>query len=94
MFEELFKIMSALSGIKPPSTKLKFSTALISAIALNMKAFITRKDPGITISGIKTIRHPWFFDSSKAKKEFGLTVKPLKDTLKEAMDWHKTRINS
>ncbi|MBT3182466.1 MAG: NAD-dependent epimerase/dehydratase family protein [Deltaproteobacteria bacterium] len=94
MFEDLFKIMSSLSGIKSPHTKLKFSTALISVGLLGIRAFITRKDPGVTISGIKTIRHPWFFDSSKAQRELGLTPKPLKDILKCAIDWHKTRINS
>ncbi len=94
MFEDFFQVMSELSGIKQPNTKLKYSTALISTIALNLRALITRRDPGVTVSGIRTIRHPWFFDSSKAKRELGLTVKPLKDILRNAIDWHKMRIDS
>ncbi|MFH1829791.1 MAG: NAD-dependent epimerase/dehydratase family protein [Pseudomonadota bacterium] len=85
---ELFEELSRVSGIPAPTRKVSYRIALAAAIMRELTSMVTRKHPGITVSGIRTIHHPWFFDTSKVAQELGVSFRPLYETVKDAVEWH------
>lgn len=92
-FAELFRIMSATANIKAPARRVGYATAYLTTLALNIKSALTGRDPGITMSGIRTIRHPWFFNTEKAARELNFHPRPLRETIVDAVRWHMKRTN-
>lgn len=85
---ELLRELESASGIPAPTRAVGYRTALIGAALRQAHAFFSREHPGITVNGIRTIRHDWFFDTTKAQQEFGLKPKPLSETIRDAVEWH------
>ncbi len=88
---ELFEELSSASGLPAPGSTVGYAAALAAAAFRAATSFITRQHPGITVSGIRTVRHPWFFDTSRARSELGLRPRPLAETVRDAVEWHKKR---
>lgn len=88
---ELFAELSKASGIQAPARTVGYRTALAAAAVRSFASLITRDHPGITINGIRTIRYPWFFDTTKAREELGLEPRPLTETVGDAVKWHLDR---
>lgn len=86
---EIFRLMEETSGIPAPKKTVRYWTAYGAATLLSAKALLTGEDPGITISGIRTIRHPWHFDTTKAKRELRLSPRPIEETISDAIAWQR-----
>jgi dihydroflavonol-4-reductase len=87
-FSDLLGEMSAASGIPAPARKVGYRTALAGAALRQMQSLFTREHPGITINGIRTIKHDWFFDTTKLRTKLGLKPRPLSETIRAAVEWH------
>ncbi len=85
---ELFEELSCASGIPAPKRTVGYHVALMGTFARKLSSKFTGTHPGITVSGIRTIHHPWFFDTSKVKCELGIEFRPLSETVKDAVEWH------
>ncbi len=85
---DLFAELSKASGMSAPTRTVGYRTALAAAVFRSFTSLFTKEHPGITINGIRTIRHPWFFDSSKAREELGLEPRSLTATMGDAVRWH------
>lgn len=90
-FSELIDELSKASKIPAPRTRVGYRTALAAALFRSLTSLITGDHPGITVNGIRTIRHPWHFDTSRAKNELGLVPRPLADTVRDAVSWFVVR---
>jgi dihydroflavonol-4-reductase len=86
--KELFAELSKASGVPAPTRTVGYRTALAAAAFRSFTSIFTKAHPGITIDGIRTIKHPWFFDSSKAREELGVEPRPLTETVGDAVKWH------
>jgi dihydroflavonol-4-reductase len=91
---DLFRELSRASGVGSPRRVVGYRTALAAAAVRSVIAFFTREHPGITVNGIRTIRHDWFFDTSKAREQLGLEPRPLTETVGDAVKWHLEYRNS
>jgi len=85
---ELFEELSSASGLPAPGTTVAYPTALAAAAFRAATSLITRQHPGITVSGIRTVKYPWHFDISRARRELGLKPRPLAETVRDAVEWH------
>jgi len=88
---ELFEELAKASGVRAPGRTVGYATALAAAAVRALVSLFTRQHPGITIEGIRTIRHPWFFDTSKAREGLGFEPRPLAETIGDAVEWHMDR---
>lgn len=86
--KELFDEISNISGVPAPKTTVGYKTALAAAMCRALASLFTNRHPGITVNGIRTIRHPWHFDSSRARQELGVEPRPLSETVRDAVEWH------
>ncbi|MFP5440528.1 MAG: NAD-dependent epimerase/dehydratase family protein [Gammaproteobacteria bacterium] len=57
------------------------------AAALTFAARFTRKPPFVTPSDLQQARNGLVCDAAKARRELGLTTRPLDDTLRDALAW-------
>ena len=84
--------MEKLSGRGTPSINVPYPIAFAAAFALEIKGNLFGSDPGITVNGLRTVKHPWFFDSSKAEKTLDHKPRAIEETLVDAIDWHRRRM--
>jgi dihydroflavonol-4-reductase len=90
----LFGMLERETGVPAPVRRIGYHIAKFAA-ALNLaKSFVTGADPGFTPSNIRTIKYPWFFDTTKARRELGLEPRPLAETVGEAVKWHMKNMGS
>ncbi len=85
---DLIDELSRASGTPGPTRRVGYRTALAAAIVREAAALFTRGHPGITIDGIRTIRHAWHFDTARAREELGLRPRPLAETIRDAVEWY------
>ena len=90
---ELFAQIEIASGVRAPKIKLGYRTALAITAARCAKSAFLRTHPGVTVSGLRTVCYPWFFNSEKAQRELGLAARALGDTVRCAVEWHLNNPN-
>jgi len=59
---ELFELIGHEAKIDLHPKNVSYTTAYLAAIVFNLKSMINSKDPGLTLNGVRTIKHPWYFD--------------------------------
>jgi dihydroflavonol-4-reductase len=83
----LFTEIAILSGRKPP--KFLFSRPLLYpfAYAAEAAAWITKKEPFLTLDGLRMAKHHMFFTSAKAERDLGYMARPYPEALVDALAW-------
>ncbi len=52
-------------------------------------AYVTRREPCLSIDGLRMPKHVMFFRSAKAKRDLGYQAQPYSEVLKEALAWFR-----
>ncbi len=60
------------------------------ALAAEGVARITRRDPFVTLDGLRMAKHKMYFTSAKAERELGYTSRPVEEALRDALQWFRT----
>lgn len=81
--------IAGLIGRKPP--RLRFPRRLVYpfAFAAEARAHVTRREPFLTIDGLRMSKHKMFFSSAKAERDLGYKARPYGEALAEALDWFR-----
>lgn len=90
MMNDFFQILKELTGIPPPRIRLPYWLASAGALCLD-RLFKLMNEAKPTLSSVKKMRHPYFFDSTKAEHE--LHWRPhhcLKESLSDAISWYRS----
>jgi dihydroflavonol-4-reductase len=87
MLEEIFALLSRLTGIPAPRLRIPYGVAFAAALAAEAVSRLTGRSPGIPLTGVRMARKVMFFDSAKAVRELGLPRTPVEEALREAVDW-------
>jgi dihydroflavonol-4-reductase len=56
-------------------------------------AHVTRREPFLTIDGLRMSKHLMFFSSAKAERDLGYKARPYPEALKEALAWFRDNGN-
>jgi dihydroflavonol-4-reductase len=80
-------IICELTDKKPPSIKLPHNLILPIAWCMERWADISKKEPRATVDGIRMSKKLMYFSSDKAINELGYEVRPVKEAIKDAIDW-------
>jgi dihydroflavonol-4-reductase len=89
-FEQIFLGIEKASGVPAPKWRLPNPVILMLAHATELYARLTRTRPMMPVEGVKAMLAKTGADSSKAMREFGLSFRPIEETLRDTVDWFRT----
>jgi dihydroflavonol-4-reductase len=88
----LFEILCTIArfmGRSPPRVRLPRWPIYPVAFAAEVMALVTKREPFITLDGLRMARHRMFFTSAKAERELGYKAKPAEEGIRDAIDWFR-----
>lgn len=86
-YADMLRRVLRLCGIRKPIVKLPGLLMKPLAIGFTLSARITGKPPLLTTTEVDMARLCALVDAGKARRELGLTVRPLEQTLRDALSW-------
>ncbi|MBA5871722.1 MAG: NAD-dependent epimerase/dehydratase family protein [Nitrospira sp. CR2.1] len=89
LLNEVFQILSRITGVKAPSVKLPRLAILPLAYANQWIANLTGLPPRIPLEGVKMAKYKMHYDCSKAIRELGLPQTPVDVALEKAVRWFR-----
>jgi len=84
---DFFRLVAETAGVRPPRLRLPYGDALLLAYVFHVQARITKQTPVVSMSQVRIGNMGEHFNNSKAVNELGLTLTPLKTTVKNTIDW-------
>lgn len=88
LIKDVFDIIAAEAGVKPPSIALPRSAIFTLGKVGDLLERIGKKGPLNTENAWTSVLYHWF-DSSKASKEFGIKFKPAAEAIKASVRWSR-----
>jgi dihydroflavonol-4-reductase len=85
---ELLGHLSELTGVPVPRWSVPYPVGLAVAIASEFWAdHVSGKPPKATVTGVRLTRRVMSFDASDSLRELGLTPRPVRQSLVDAVAW-------
>jgi dihydroflavonol-4-reductase len=87
---EVFTILGELTGLPPPRWRVPYPVALVAACFSEILADVcTHQPPTATLTGVKLTRRRMHFDATASLAELGLRPRPVRESLREAVEWFR-----
>jgi dihydroflavonol-4-reductase len=86
--KEIFCAIATLTHRGPP--KIRLSLPLVFPIACMSEAWsrlVSKREPRVTLNGVRLARKKMFFSIEKAKHILGFNPRPVEEALRDAVDW-------
>jgi dihydroflavonol-4-reductase len=83
----LLAVIAALVGRRAPTVKLPRAPLYPLALAAEAAAWLTGKEPFVTVDGLSMAKYRMFFTSAKAERELGYRARPFQEAVAEAIAW-------
>lgn len=93
---QISKLISLLDQVTNKKSRLKIlgnKLAYFISTLFLLKYFFTKKEPLLTPYSIHTLNTKHTFSHEKASKELGYRTRPIEETLRDTINWFKTRNN-
>ena len=87
--KEYFDLIAQIGQGKSPSIKIPKMVAELSGYLYQGLAELTRKPPITTAAWVRVGSEYSFWDSSKAVDELGMPQTPIRESIKNAIDWFR-----
>jgi dihydroflavonol-4-reductase len=81
--------IAGLVGRKPPTVSLPRAPLYPLAVITEAVAYVTNKEPFLTLDALKMASHKMFFSSAKAQAELGYAARPYVEGLADALAWFR-----
>ena len=88
----LVQMLSDIAGlVGRPAPRLKLPRAPLYPIAAaaELIARATKREPFLTLDGLRMSRRRMFFTSAKAERDLGFRARPYGEGLRDAIDWFR-----
>jgi dihydroflavonol-4-reductase len=79
--------IAALAGRSPPTIRIPRTILYPLALAAEAKARLTKREPFLTLDGLRMSKYHMFFSSAKAQRDLGYEARPYREALADAMHW-------
>ncbi len=89
MLAEFLGQIAIMCGRRPPRLRLPRPLVYPFAFGAETMARVTRREPFLTIDGLRMSKHLMFFSSAKAERDLGYKARPYPEALKEALAWFR-----
>ncbi|QCP52219.1 NAD-dependent epimerase/dehydratase family protein [Trinickia violacea] len=87
--QQMLADIAALTGRKPPTISLPRWPLYPLALGAEAVAKITKREPFVTVDGLKMSKNKMYFTSAKAERELGYRARPYREGLRDALDWFR-----
>lgn len=87
--QQMLADIAARTGRKPPAISLPRWPLYPLAFGAECIAKITKREPFVTVDGLKMSKNKMYFSSAKAERELGYRARPYKQGLHDALDWFR-----
>lgn len=84
---EMLNELARLTGLHMPRWKVPYGIAYVSALISEGVAKVSKRPPIAPLTGVRLARSSMAFDCSKARRELGWQVRPLRQTLYDTLIW-------
>lgn len=81
--------IAIMCGRKPPKLRLPRGVVYPFAYAAEAMAHVTRREPFVTIDGLRMSKQRMFFSSAKAERDLGYKARPYPEALGDALAWFR-----
>ena len=88
---EILAEIAALYGRKPPTVRLPVAALTPLALGAEAWARIAKRDPFVTLDGLRMARKLMFFSSEKARRELGYGPRPAREAIHSAVGYFRRR---
>ena len=86
---EMLAVIAGRVGRRPPKVKLPRAAIYPLAYAAEAVARITKREPFVTVDGLRMAKYKMFFSSAKAERELGYRARPAAEAVGEAIAWFR-----
>jgi dihydroflavonol-4-reductase len=87
--QELLATIAGLTGRPAPRVKLPRGPLFPLAYGAQAIAHFTKKEPMLTVDGLRMSRYRMFFTSAKAERELGYRSRPYQEGVTDALAWYR-----
>jgi dihydroflavonol-4-reductase len=87
---QMLSDIAGLVGRPAPWLKLPRAPLYPIAAAAELVARATKREPFLTLDGLRMSRHRMFFTSAKAERELDFRARPYREGLRDAVDWFRS----
>ncbi|MFI5394294.1 MAG: NAD-dependent epimerase/dehydratase family protein [Candidatus Binatia bacterium] len=82
------RLLSEITGIPAPTRRIPIRVAMLLGLIAELRAqYVTKKPPSMNHAAIKMGRFHIAYDCSKAVRELGLELHPVRGGLERAVEW-------
>jgi dihydroflavonol-4-reductase len=84
---QILNIIASIDG--PPASTIKLSCNVLYPVAVAMELFagLTGKEPRITLDALRMAKHKMFYCSAKAEQEIGYSARSAQQALADSIAW-------
>jgi len=86
---ELLAGIARLAGHSPPRVRLPRAPLYPLAFLAETVAHVTKREPLLTLDGLRMSKQHMFFTSAKAERELGYRARPAEEGIRDAIDWFR-----
>jgi dihydroflavonol-4-reductase len=86
---ELLSRIARLAGRSPPRLRLPRAPLYPLAFLAEMAAHLTKREPLLTLDGLRMSKQLMFFTSAKAERELGYRTRPAEEGIRDAIEWSR-----
>jgi dihydroflavonol-4-reductase len=86
---DMLAIVARLTGRSSPWLRLPRGPIYPVAFLAESIARITKREPFVTLDGLRMAKHQMFFTSAKAERELGYRARPAEEGIRDAIDWSR-----
>jgi dihydroflavonol-4-reductase len=89
LLAEMLAEIATIVGRPPPRLRLPRGPLYPFAAAAEAIAWVTGREPLLTLDGLRMSRRRMFFTSGKAQRDLGYRARPHGEALRDAIDWFR-----
>ena len=86
---EIFSILESITGLPAPKVRLPYMPILLAAYINEGLSKITGREPLIPLAGVQMAAKFMYFDPSRAVRDLGLPLTPVREALQRAVEWFR-----
>jgi dihydroflavonol-4-reductase len=86
---ELLGAIARIVGRQPPRLRLPRAPLYPLAFLAELTARITKREPLLTLDGLRMAKYRMFFTSAKAERELGYRARPAEQGIRDAIEWFR-----
>jgi dihydroflavonol-4-reductase len=89
LLADMLRDIALIVGRKPPRLRVPRRLLYPAAAVAEMIAARTRREPFLTLDGLRMAKNRMYFTSAKAARDLGFVARPYGEGLRDAVDWFR-----